>query len=45
MLQDKKLNIQENKDLSIMLIKEGKVLMDVAAALATDVKNFTSVSY
>ncbi|EMP33411.1 Laminin subunit alpha-1 [Chelonia mydas] len=41
-LNDKKLNIQENKDLSIMLIKEGKVLMDVAAALATDVKNFTS---
>ncbi|XP_038249040.1 laminin subunit alpha-1 [Dermochelys coriacea] len=41
-LNDKKLNIQENKDLSIMLIKEGKVLMDVAAALATDVKNSTS---
>uniref|UniRef100_A0A8C8SNF8 Laminin subunit alpha-1 n=1 Tax=Pelusios castaneus TaxID=367368 RepID=A0A8C8SNF8_9SAUR len=33
---NKKLNVQENKDLSSMLIKEGQVLMDVTAVLARD---------
>uniref|UniRef100_A0A8C8SN99 Laminin subunit alpha-1 n=1 Tax=Pelusios castaneus TaxID=367368 RepID=A0A8C8SN99_9SAUR len=35
-LNEKKLNVQENKDLSSMLIKEGQVLMDVTAVLARD---------
>ncbi|XP_053105976.1 laminin subunit alpha-1 isoform X2 [Hemicordylus capensis] len=38
----KKLNIEENKELSMMLTKEGKVQIDAAAALAEDVINTTS---
>lgn len=44
MLQEKKLNIKEGKEVSTMLIKEGKILVNVAAALVQDVKNSTSVS-
>ncbi|GAB0182708.1 laminin subunit alpha-1 [Grus japonensis] len=41
-LNDKKLNIKESEEDSAMFIKEGKVLVNVAAALAQDVKNSTS---
>ncbi|XP_074843522.1 laminin subunit alpha-1 isoform X4 [Carettochelys insculpta] len=41
-LNDKMLNVQKNKDLSITLIREGQILMDIAAALATVIKNSTS---
>ncbi|XP_019328886.1 PREDICTED: laminin subunit alpha-1 [Aptenodytes forsteri] len=41
-LNDKKLNIKEGEEVSTMLIKEGKVLVNAAAALAQDVKNSTS---
>ncbi|XP_010221580.1 PREDICTED: laminin subunit alpha-1, partial [Tinamus guttatus] len=41
-LNDKKLYIKEGKEACTMLIKEGKVLVNVAAALAKDVKNSTS---
>lgn len=44
MLQDKRLNIKEGEEVSSMLIKEGNVLVNAAAALAQDVKNSTSVS-
>lgn len=44
MLQDKKLNIKEGEEVSTMLIEEGKVLVNAAAALTQDVKNSTSVS-
>ncbi|XP_033010826.1 laminin subunit alpha-1 [Lacerta agilis] len=37
-----KLNIQEKKELSAMLTREGKVQVDAAAALAKDVINSTS---
>uniref|UniRef100_A0A8C8SLG0 Laminin subunit alpha-1 n=1 Tax=Pelusios castaneus TaxID=367368 RepID=A0A8C8SLG0_9SAUR len=36
-LNEKKLNVQENKDLSSMLIKEGQVLMDVTAVLNLEI--------
>uniref|UniRef100_A0A8C0ES47 Laminin subunit alpha-1 n=1 Tax=Bubo bubo TaxID=30461 RepID=A0A8C0ES47_BUBBB len=35
-LNDKKLNIKEDEEVSTMLIKEGKVLVNAAAALAQD---------
>ncbi|KFQ65922.1 Laminin subunit alpha-1, partial [Pelecanus crispus] len=41
-LNDKKLNIEEGEEVLTMLIKEGKVLVNAAAALAEDVKNSTS---
>lgn len=41
-LNEKKLNIKEGKEVSTMLIKEGKILVNVAAALVQDVKNSTS---
>lgn len=44
MLQDKKLKIKEGGEVSTMLIKEGKVLLNAAAAFAQDVKNSTFVS-
>ncbi|OXB73578.1 UNVERIFIED_CONTAM: hypothetical protein H355_003880 [Colinus virginianus] len=41
-LNEKKLSIKESKEVSTMLIKEGKFLVNVAAALSQDVKNSTS---
>ncbi|RMC15554.1 hypothetical protein DUI87_07750 [Hirundo rustica rustica] len=40
-LNDKKLKIKEGEEVSTTLIKEGKVLLNAAAALALDVKNST----
>ncbi|KAJ7400530.1 hypothetical protein BTVI_104660 [Pitangus sulphuratus] len=41
-LNDKKLSIKEGEEVATMHIKEGKVLVNAAAALAQDVKNSTS---
>ncbi|NWU95491.1 LAMA1 protein, partial [Upupa epops] len=41
-LNDKKLSIREGEEVSRALIKEGKVLVSTAAALAQDVRNLTS---
>ncbi|KAI6075043.1 Laminin subunit alpha-1 [Aix galericulata] len=41
-LNEKKLNIKEGKEASTMLIKEGRILVNVAASVVHDVKNSTS---
>ncbi|KAJ7414023.1 laminin subunit alpha 1 [Willisornis vidua] len=41
-LNDKKLNIKEGEEVLTVLIKEGKDLVNAAAALAQDIKNSTS---
>uniref|UniRef100_A0A8V0X4B6 Laminin subunit alpha-1 n=2 Tax=Gallus gallus TaxID=9031 RepID=A0A8V0X4B6_CHICK len=41
-LNEKKLSIKESKEVSTMLIKEGKFLVNAAAALSQDVKNSTT---
>ncbi|XP_032036850.1 laminin subunit alpha-1 [Aythya fuligula] len=41
-LNEKKLNIKEGKEASTMLIKEGRILVNVAASVVQDVKNSTS---